>query len=143
MSTTPAVTAERTLAQRRAAFALKRIKDVAGWGKKDDKAKYARLVRKLPAMVLHNGLGQALAFHLADAQGDKGLPARTVVRHLTEWFAERGQPYEGLVAADLGSLISKLVDGDSRAYVRAQQEALALLDWMKKLADAFLPKEDE
>lgn len=130
----------RTLAQQRAAFALEKIEQVKGWPN-ESKAKYARLARKLPAMVLHNGLGQALAFHLADAKDDSRAPAGALVLHLTEWLAKRSL-YAGLDPAQLDSLISKLVAGDSRAYLRAQQETLALFDWMKKFADAFLPKED-
>lgn len=135
---------ERTLAQRRADFAFRKIKAVKERGDWDTpkRAKYARLVRKLPAMVLHNGLGQALAFHLADAKNESKDPAGTLVLHLTEWFRTRGQPYADLDETRLDSLIGKLVGENSRSYLRAQQEALALVDWMKKFADAFLPKED-
>jgi hypothetical protein len=35
------------------------------------------------------------------------------------------------------------MDSDRGHYLHAQKEALALLHWMRRFADAFLPKEGE
>lgn len=39
-----------------------------------------------------------------------------------------------------GDLITQLMAGDRRAYLRAQEEALLLFDWLTKFADAYLGK---
>jgi CRISPR-associated protein Cmr5 len=134
----------RTLEQHRAKYALGRIQHVQGFTKSDDKARYATLVRKLPTMILNNGLGQALAFLLADDEG-KDKPSGGLYKHIEKWLSGPIDPdhparvYRG----DTPSLIDQLINGDRAQYLRAQQEALALLVWMKKFADAYLPKGGE
>jgi CRISPR-associated protein Cmr5 len=155
----------KLLVQQRARYALEKIEAVK---KEPYAAAYGRLVRRLPAMVLHNGLGQALAFLLSDDKGgingrlEAGrwrLPKETASAsgwlywHLEEWLC--GEPdenhprrvYSKTPTNEKGvwqnQLITQLMDSDRNCYLQAQQEALALLQWMRRFADAFLPKEGE
>lgn len=126
----------RTLEQQRAKYALKAVNS-----QKDRKeaAEYGRHIRRLPAMILNNGLGQALAFLLADDEG-KNKPSGEVYKNLAEWTcgaADAEHPRRIYAGNDL---IKELMGGDREAYIIAQQETLRLLTWMKKFADAYLPK---
>lgn len=136
----------RTLEQHRAKYALDRIEEVKGLPKDEDKAKYARLVRKLPAMVRNNGLGQTVAFLLADAEGKDQTPSGRLYRHLQEWLCGPSGAADRpsrVYICNGQNLIGQLMAGDRASYLRAQREALALLVWMSKFADAYLPKGGE
>lgn len=128
-----------SLDQQRAAHALKRVEELE---KGDAKiaGKYAGYVKALPAAILSNGLGQALATELSakDKAHDK------VAEHVASWLFEApGSPY-GLRPNDghAKALLGCIVAGDQRAYVWAQAEAIAYVGWLKKLAVAFLNRED-
>ncbi len=125
----------RSLDQQRAAHALECIGEME---KLDHKSasKYAGYVKALPASILTNGLGQALATELAakDAAHDK------LAEHVARWLLEApgspfGPPPKGGHAKEL---LNRIVEGDQRAYVWAQAEAIAYVGWLKKLAVAFL-----
>ncbi len=127
----------KTLAQKRAQFALKRIDQVRSQ-KEYSPAKVAMHLRRLPAMVLANGLGQTLAFLLADSKNNKNEPSYVVYDMLAEWLVTEQHLYEGKPER----LLHHLVEGDSAKYQQAQEEVWALLDWLKKCADAYLPSAD-
>lgn len=124
----------RTLEQERAAFALDRVN---GWRDKraNDRESYARFVQRFPAMVLTSGLGQALAFLLADNEGGH-KPSGILYSDLGEWLVVRRKLYQG--TAD--ELIDLLISGDRSTYQQATEEALGLLAWLSRFADAFLQK---
>jgi len=134
--------ARHTLEQQRALYALQTIQGHVSDVDKD-KRRYATLVRSLPSMVLQNGLGQALAYLLADARGDDRTPARRLYAELKQWLVgdvsdDRPEP-----AYDRGSeLMEALMAGSRTDYQQAQLTSLALLGWMRKFADAYLPKGD-
>lgn len=128
-----------SLDQRRAAHALARIEEL---GKGDAKiaGKYVGHVKALPATILSNGLGQALATELAakDDAHDR------LAGHVARWLLEApGSPYgKELPKADYAKvLLNRIVEGNQRAYVWAQAEAIAYVGWLKKFAVAFLSKD--
>jgi CRISPR-associated protein Cmr5 len=116
----------------RVRFALAKIEAV---GKKDWAHKYGDLVRGLPLLVLRCGLGQALAFHLAHKDRSESA---AIVRHLTQWLSQRGV-YSTKSPDDSWALIKAITQGNAMSYRRAQEETLALLEWLVKFAEAFLP----
>jgi CRISPR-associated protein Cmr5 len=134
--------ASRTMEQERALFALEQIKNSETAAGDDSKKlrKYATFVRRLPTMVLQNGLGQTLAFLLADAEGNDGEPSKWLYDQLQEWLL--GAPVDNRPERvySNGDLIKELVKGSRDNYRRAQIGALGLLSWMRKFADAYLPK---
>jgi CRISPR-associated protein Cmr5 len=127
-----------SLDQQRAAHALARIEELR---KEDAKiaGKYAGYVKALPATILSNGLGQALATELAadDKAHDK------LAEHVARWLLEAsGSPYGPLPNdGHAKALLDRIFKGDQRAYVWAQAEAIAYVGWLKKLAVAFLSNE--
>jgi CRISPR-associated protein Cmr5 len=137
--------ASRTMEQERALFALEQINEIkesetrAGDDSKRLR-KYATFVRRLPTMVLQNGLGQALAFLLADAEGNDGEPSKWLYDQLQEWLLGPPQDDRPERVYSNKDLIEELVAGSRDDYRRAQIGALGLLSWMRKFADAYLPK---
>jgi CRISPR-associated protein Cmr5 len=120
--------------QRRAQAAWEAVEAVRG-GKKDYAEEYGSTVKKLPMMILTNGLGQALAFLKAKAKGKEDDEHEAVFRHLSGWVGKELKLE--------GDLLSAVVSGDSNAYRRATAESLAFLTWLKKFVEAAnLGKED-
>lgn len=101
---------------------------------------YVSYVRALPAEILQMGLGQALATHLAAARGNEVSPHRILFDQMERWLcsghAEAPFP-EG------ANLMGAIVEHDEATYLRAQAEALAYLEWLKKFAVAFLERPDK
>jgi len=130
-----------TLEQKRAAFALRDVQDIA---KNIELIKaYKPFVNGFPAMVLMDGLGQAVATLMAKPKEKHRVRLLT---QLTDWLTKvhEGSPYakqvegEGAVE-DKARLMYRITKSDQRAYVLAQAEVLALCVWLKKFAGAFAP----
>jgi CRISPR-associated protein Cmr5 len=124
----------------RASHALQRIKAISNRDA-DWKDKYASYVESLPATILNCGLGQAAASLLAAAK--KTESASDIDEHfqlykdLEDWLCKQAKaPYFGTNK----SLIESIAGGDRSTYMHAQVEALKWLEWMKKLAVAYLKK---
>lgn len=123
----------QTLEQKRATFALAAIEKAKAKGGED----YGRHVRKLPAMILNNGLGQALAFLLADGKE----PSKKLYEDMQEWLrGENTVDRPRRIYAGSDELIKLLMAGDRSKYLQSQDETLKLFVWMTKFADAYLPK---
>ncbi|MFU8802205.1 MAG: type III-B CRISPR module-associated protein Cmr5 [Bradymonadaceae bacterium] len=124
-----------TLDQRRAVHALAAVKKAESHNKaKPDR--YLSYVQALPATIVMNGLGQAIATVLANAAKE---PAYGLLHeHLQSWLCgdDIAAPYRGAQV-----LITAVAEGDQSSYVRAQAEALAYLVWLKKFSQAFLKEE--
>lgn len=127
---------DRTLEQRRAAFALKQLMKHAENG---DYGNYAGRIKNFPASVLSNGLGQALATLLAKSKNDNGC--KLLYADLQAWMCDENDissPYHGAQ-----HLLEALTNNSQDQYVMAQVELLALAVWMKKFAQAYLDKKEE
>lgn len=123
----------RTMEQLRARHALAVVGRVAN-GQGDKPTAYRRHARRLGPAILMNGLGQAAATLAASSD------ARQLYDDLTTWLCREcpGSPYAG--KADL---IAAIADGSRTHYMWASEEALAWLEWVKKIAVAQLPGGDE
>jgi CRISPR-associated protein Cmr5 len=114
----------RTLEQERAKHAWDCVQEVK------DKHKhiadgYRAIVAKVPSLIVTNGLGQTLAFLKAKHE--------VLYRHLTDWVGKK-------VNAN-GDLLNWLLNtATSQQYRLATMEALRLLQWLKRFAEAELPK---
>jgi len=122
----------QTLAQERAAHALAQIKAIEANG---NCGNYVSYVSGLPAGILTNGLGQAMAQLLAKAKGDLNKPHGLLYSHVQSWLCNKRRLFGNQM-----DLINGIVESDQNAYVRAQAEALAYLNWLKKFARAYLEK---
>jgi CRISPR-associated protein Cmr5 len=138
----------QTLEQKRAKHALDRIKALSA----DKSGKYATYVKALPAAILMNGLGQALATERAATDPEKAH--FNLATHVSEWLlspeAHTKYPSPGggedpkLDSDPARTLLNRIVAGNQDAYVWAQAEAIAYVTWLKKFASAFLeaPRKD-
>ena len=100
---------------------------------------YAIQVRSLGTMVLQDGLGQALAYLLSKSQ--ESLAHRALYDDLQDWLTGPAKDGQGeRVYHATTDLIDALMTGSRREYQLAQRSSLLLLTWMKKFADAYLPK---
>lgn len=130
--------AENNLGQRRAACALKAVDDIKG---EDYSGKFRSYVERLPASIVMNGLGQALASELASAgrseEGKSDSEAhKRLFKEIEDWLLK-----ERVIYAEKADLMNAIVSGSQEQYVLAQAEALAYLEWLKKFSQAFLKKE--
>lgn len=136
---------KQMLEQKRAAHALRLVRLPAAQNR-DWARKMATHINKTPIRILNNGLGQALAFLVADnggARGDRRKESGVLYDHLTEWLC--GEPDEAHPRRiyPAGDLLERLMEGDQTQYFRAQEEALALFVWLRKFADAYLKTEEQ
>lgn len=119
----------KTLEQRRAADALEKIQSLA---REQGHGNYKSYVKALPANILTSGLGQAVA--TVRSRSRAGYPQ--LYEHISGWLcgADEDAPYRN----HPGGLIQAIVENDQNLYIRAQAEAMAYLEWLRKFADAFL-----
>ncbi len=119
----------RTLGQRRAAQALAAVRKLeANETMGEGYGNFVSYVDRLPASIVMNGLGQAMATELAASEP----PHRILFDFVEEWLKE-----SGVYPRDMG-LMDAIVHGSQEEYVRAQEEALAYLEWVKKFGHAYL-----
>lgn len=109
-----------SLEQQRAKFAWERVQGCS----KD----YTNLAKAAPALIMNNGLMQALAFYQS-----KGKAHHLALnRHLCEWLRQRGIVQQ----AEFASVMTALHGADAAIFRRATEETLALLKWIRQFAAA-------
>ncbi|WP_369425748.1 type III-B CRISPR module-associated protein Cmr5 [Methanothrix sp.] len=125
----------RSLEQERAAHALDAVNSIRN---KSCASKFRSYVERLPAAIVMNGLGQAMASELAAAgraeREDDKSAHKELYKLVSKWIHKRGIYSEE-------DLVTAIVKGEQDRYVLAQAEALAYLEWLKKFSQAFLEKE--
>lgn len=128
--------AMHTLEQERAQDALGKVD---GLRDKSDKFKkeYVSYVEGLPANIVMNGLGQAAATLLSAAKGDNENPHMVLYDNLSSWLCRNNAAAPYPKGEDL---MRALTSNDRVKYLRAQTEAMAWLEWHKKLATAYLKR---
>jgi CRISPR-associated protein Cmr5 len=126
----------QTIQQHRARYALEWVEAAQFCHRLDLEAFKARAA-ELPAMIQMNGLGQAAAFYRM--KGDKHAH-RTLYDILSGWLCRKENEYtpEAGIYDQYDGLIAGITTADQNAYRLAQAEALALMDWVKRFAKAFI-----
>ena len=127
-------TKKPTLDQQRAAHAMRQIQKFA---ERDHDGMYVSYVSALPATIVMNGIGQALATELAKDKG-KGRSHRKLFDHLADWLTEPGRPLAAAGKTKDPYLIFEALNRSEDVYVAAQIEAMAYIHWLKQFARAFL-----
>jgi len=122
---------QQTKEQERAATAWDAVDRVS----EDFKKQYGTIVKKLPMLILTNGLGQALAFLLAKGTPKKDKPPTkenlahmAAYDHLSAWVMSQMQPNS--------DLMEWVRTKSSTDYRRATTEALAFLNWLTRFVEA-------
>lgn len=124
-------------------------KDVRGILAKDEdvKKRYRSLSLGLPAMIMNEGLGQALAF-LYSKSFKKGeiqeCGDSELFRHLSSWLAAKidKKPTEEKKKNLLEHCINA-ENGWTSAQIRmATRESLAYMQWNRRYSQGMLPKQE-
>lgn len=126
-----------SLAQRRAAHALACIEQLQHGDV--DYGNYKSYAKALPANILMSGLGQAVA--TMRSRVGKRAGYQQLYNHLEDWLCgkDADAPYHNFQAAgNRSTLLHAITQHDQDTYIRAQAEALAYLEWLRKFAEAFL-----
>jgi CRISPR-associated protein Cmr5 len=123
----------RTTEQKRAERALKCVRDV-----KDDQgikvSEYVTLVKRAPANIQTNGLGQTLAFWRSKGKGKRQDAAEVIYQDVSAWVCgQMGWQYN-----QNEHLLPHLTQCNTGNYRRATVEAMAFLSWLKRFAEAEL-----
>lgn len=84
-------------------------------------------IKKLPAMILTSGFGQAVAFYLSKDDHKKIIDnVAQVISHLT-----------GIQGITCGNdLLQKIMHSNHETYILLSQEALKYSSWLKRLTEA-------
>lgn len=120
--------------QERAEFALSRIQAIVQENS-TVQAEMRRYLNGLPALIHMNGLGQAMAFYRS--QG-KSSTHEKVYQILAAWLCNASS--KGRIFTEDADLLTAITRSDMQHYMAAQNEAQALLEWLKKFALALLKK---
>ena len=128
----------QTMEQKRARYALARIEEFARLDKTWQEG-ICRCANQLPALIHMNGLGQALAFY--KSKGKDGGYAELYAL-IGRWLCTEA---DGKVFANAqgGDALGAITQASMQEYMRAQGEAQALLEWVKKFAMALLKHEQD
>jgi len=126
----------RAIANARAAYAFEKVKGFVN-AEKDNPQKqreYRSYLKKMPAMVQVNGLGETLAFYYA-----KGGAYREIYEQIAEWIQKSMQ---FLITKgnkeEKKEFIEILVNMTSPEYRLVTMEVLALLNWMHRFAEGMI-----
>lgn len=125
----------QTADQRRAAYAWEKVDAATNYINE-----YCSLAKGAPALVMNSGLMQTLAYLRA-----KGKPHHlALLGHLCQWLGTTlggkplndGERFPPGPAADFTNVMRALCEAPSAFNMRATEEALDLLRWIRQFADA-------
>lgn len=126
---------DKTLDQRRAEHAWDTINKAKN---QKNAADVKGAIMGLPAQIIGSGLGPALAFLHAKGK------VKNLLEAIGDWvLCERFGRYreERPPAAD--ALLKEFAQGDAAFLRQATDETLAYLQWLKRFAEAEMPKDGE
>jgi len=126
----------RSMEQDRAEFALTQIEAAHKLSGELPK-EIRRHLNGLPALIRMNGLGQALAFFRMKGTGSSH---ELIYQMVGAWLCAANS--KGRIFTEHNDILSAITRSDVQHYMAAQNEALALLEWLKKFAVAILPAAD-
>jgi len=101
------------------------------------KKEYRSIVMKSPTMVITNGLGQTLAFLKSKGKNDASKPEEKLYRDIDSWLGKQIQ------WTAKGGLMERVIALPNDKFRYATAETLSYLSWIKRFADAVLPKEGD
>ncbi len=149
----------RTLEQERASFAFKVVSEIKN-KQKNIQEKYSSYVGKSPTMILTNGLGATLAFYLSKLKKPindadyrainpenysepDAIAYAYLYKHISTWLAE-GSGDNGVFKGLTGGRdpLKFIMSSPATKVIVLTNEALVILNWMKKFAKAMLEGSD-
>jgi CRISPR-associated protein Cmr5 len=128
------------MAQKRAKYALQKVIEHTNKLSKEEKEKFGSFASGAPSMILQNGFGQTIAFWLAKGN-EKGTDKHTALFDISvKWLSLKEADINNLFASktDPRQFMHELFSMKQTEYLSAQNEILALLEWVKRFANADL-----
>ena len=132
----------KTLTQEYALYAFECIKEVPD----NLKGKYLSRVKKLPAMITHNGLLTCLAFLYSKAKFNNGTASNEnalILQQLVNWLTEKQKETSDITKEDISGFIHNLASVDFQQLMLYSRRALTLSQWLKRLAEGEFENEDK
>jgi len=135
--------------QKRAAYALKKVKAYLDSLKSEkEKKEFKSFVAGLPAMILQNGFGLTMAFLLSKQKNAETTKQKEAFNQIKEWVVKHSEITKHYFTDINGKnedeyFLSNLNKLDQFQYRTIQQEALNLLEWIKRYAAAFVIDEGD
>ena len=121
-----------SLDQKRAAYAWQCVQTLP----KD----YDKLAKAAPALIMNNGLMQALAFYQDKGKTKEGVMDRyhALNAHLMCWLGRQlgGNDFPSEQRASFDTVMPALYNAEPELFRRATEETLALLRWIRQFAAA-------
>lgn len=131
---------KRTLGQKRAAFALEEVLN-SNYTKSEE---FARFCAGAPAVILQNGFGQAIAFWYSKGKENQRDKHQVLLGIIRKWLCFEGDDVKNEFITPCGStrqMVEALSGMRQKDYLAAQAETLALLEWVKRYANALVDGE--
>jgi len=101
---------------------------------------YKSYTRKIPTMILSNGLGQTLAF--VKAKSEKGNAYDLIYSQLTEYM-KSAHTVRIQMPKEKNDFVEWVISCDSSKYRYITQEILAFLNWLRRFAEGLIEGEEE
>jgi CRISPR-associated protein Cmr5 len=100
---------------------------------------YKNLTKSAPALIMGNGLMPAIAFYESRKKKGITVPHAAALRdNILEWLQVKFKEEKIFqpLPKDFPSAMERLQNVDSGFYMRATEETLAMLKWLRQFADA-------
>ncbi|HOK34159.1 MAG TPA: type III-B CRISPR module-associated protein Cmr5 [Fervidobacterium sp.] len=125
------------LEQGRAEFAYNCVKDALNKLDSRRQKEYKSYVKKIPQMILSNGLGSTLAFVLS--KSEKGNAYDLIYSQIEMYL--RSQSASRIRLPDQIGLIQWIVSCNSTEYKYASREILSFFNWLRRFAEGLIEGE--
>jgi len=138
----------RMLSNKRAGYALQEVLNLFGELSDKQKKEFKKFVAGAPAMIQQNGFGQALAFWLAKDEGKNNTKYRKLFNMVVRWLSYKKQDIHNRFIdterpqENYQQVMLELSGMKQDGFLAAQKESMAVLEWIKRFAHAYAPKED-
>ena len=124
--------------QERSKFALNRINELTAEGGSVSED-LANFIVGTPTMILQNGFGQTMAFLLAKCRGQRN--PRDKHYFTFNAIARWSRTQNDRMSDEASGFFGTLADLPQNEYLILQEEALKMLQWLKRYARAFQEEE--
>ena len=133
---------KKTIDQVRAGYGLKIVNEIIDESSQSDRAlkKFSTLINKLPVMIIQNGLGQVLVYMLTENdRGENITSGQILYQKLQDWLCGDWAEEFPARTHTRGDLITQIMSNGRQEYLLAQEEAILVLNWIKKFSNAKMP----
>jgi CRISPR-associated protein Cmr5 len=117
----------KTLEQERASFCIEKIRKIKETNNKDNIQKFETNAKRLPSLVVSNGLIPTLAFYKSKKE------RKDVYKVVNEWLKKRN-----IIQSDA---LDDLVKTDFQTLRLATMEVLAIANWLKRIVEVEIKDE--